>query len=171
MKKLNYKIPESCDFHEIKHAFSSNACSPKILKPEFEGIIINAPKKMELTNDMEAFIACSFSFSNKTDLGIFNKVKNEILFTIVDTESHVPKSGKAPGTQNPVPLKPSRNAPKSPAKNNGDDIPLQYLRGYVNIDIFNTINTPKKVGKYVMYATISTYKSNVLEFEIIEQEK
>ena len=67
MKKLDYKIPESCNFDEIEHAFSSNACSPKIIKPEYQGVVINAPKTLVLKDDMEAYVACSFSFSNKTN--------------------------------------------------------------------------------------------------------
>ncbi len=165
----SYKIPDNCDFSKIDHAFSSNSCSPKIIKPVFEGVIINMPKKIFSGSDMTAFLACSFSFSNKRDLGFFGNVRNEIVFTVVDAEHHTPQSGKVPGIQNPIPVPSPVHNNKYNKENNKENLPLQYLRGYVNLDVFQVINASKKPGVYLAYATISTYKSNIIQFEILEK--
>lgn len=167
MENTNYKIPVDCDFNVIDHAYSKNTCSPYIIKPAYEGVLINVSKKITFNENMEVLLACTFSFSNKTDLGVFEGVANSIVFTVIDTASHGPYSGKVPGMQNSIPPPPMPNHSGNQTKIDPEERPLQYRRGYVNVNLLNIVNMPKKVGHYIVYATISTYKSNVIEFDIV----
>lgn len=167
MGNNSYTIPENCDSSDIDHEYSSNSCSPQIIKPAFEGVLINVPKKTMFNESMEVLLACTFAFSNKTDLGVFGDVSNAIVFTVVDTDTHIPYSGKVPGMDNLIPPPPMPNHSGNQNKVDPKDLPLQFYESYVNMNLLDTVGMPKKVGKYIVYATISTYKSNVLEIEIV----
>lgn len=167
MSNSDYEIPENCNFNTVDNTSSSNECSPKINTPTFEGLIINVPKIINFKDDMEAILACTYSFSNKTDLGNLKEVRNSIVFTVIDTKTHVPFSGVVQGLHNPI-LPPNLQATVNQMKKTSDEIPTQYQEGYVNINLFDVVSMPKETGKYIVYATVSNYKSNVVEFEIVE---
>lgn len=170
MNDINYKIPENCDFNDIDHTYSSNSCSPKMIKPAYEGVVINVPETIVFNDQMEVLMACTYSFSNKTKLGVFGNVSNAIVFTVIETEGHSPYSGKVPGITNSIPPPPMPSHSGNQNKIDAKDLPLQYQEGYVNLNLLKTPGMPNKVGKYIVYATISTFKSNVVEFEIVNPE-
>lgn len=156
-----YIIPANCNFEDVGHAYSSNACSPEIIIPTFEGVLINAPKRIAYSDKMEVMLACTFAFSLKRDLGVFKDYANEIVFTVVDQSTKIPYSGKVADMDHRIP-----NPDAPPAPPNREELPEEYHESYVNLDLIDVTHMPKKHGKYLVYATISTFKSNVLEFEI-----
>ncbi len=157
----DYKIPEKCNFDEIDQSYSSNSCSPIIIIPTFEGVLINAPKKISLSGNTKVPLACSFAFSLRRDMGVFEDIENAIVFTVVDKKNNIPYSGKVANMDHP---EPPPDAPRPPVKR--EDLPDHILGGYVNLDVADVVKMPKKQGTYIVYATISNFKSNILEFEI-----
>ncbi|MDZ7581822.1 MAG: hypothetical protein U5R30_14845 [Deltaproteobacteria bacterium] len=88
------------------------------------------------------------------------------VFTVVDKDTHIIYSGKVPDIDHRIP---EPDALKKSVKR--EALPDQILGGYVNLDVVKVVRMPKKTGKYVLYATISSFKSNVLEFEVYSKSK
>ena len=157
----DYKIPENCNFEDVGPGYSTNSCSPKIIIPTFEGLLINTPPKVLLSDAMTVKVACSFAFSLRRDLGVLERVENGIVFTVVNRETNIPYSGKMPNMDHSIPS-PGRS--KKTLKK--EELPDQILESYVNLDLVKVVHMPKKTGRYLVYATISTFKSNIMEFEV-----
>lgn len=158
----DYRIPTQCDFNDVGHKYSSNSCSPEVLTRTFEGLLINAPEKIVMSKDMWLPVACTYAFSQRRDLGIFQDVAEAIEFTIVDQESKIAYAGRMFGIQNPI-MNP--DAPTEPVKR--EELPDNYYQGYVNPDLLKITNMPKKAGLYRVYATLKAFRSNDLTVEII----
>jgi hypothetical protein len=124
-------------------------------------VLINAPSRVFLSDAMTVKVACSFAFSLRRDLGLLESVENEIVFTVIDRETNLPYSGKVPSMDHPVP---SPGGPRRALKR--EQLPDQILESYVNLDLVKVAHMPRKTGRYLAYATIATFKSNVLEFEV-----
>jgi len=172
-----YRIPKNCNFDDLnnrshlgRYSYSFNSCSPEIFSPTFEGILINAPDKIVLQDTLTIKLACSFSFSIKRIVGfkLFEEVENSILFTVMDMGTQKSYSGKVPDLDldkpfdtNPIPNPHPEPAPKKEA------LPDLIHRGYVNLNLAEVVRLPIKPGQYIAFATLATFKSNVLQFVII----
>ncbi|NTV48586.1 MAG: hypothetical protein HGB32_12505 [Geobacteraceae bacterium] len=157
----DYKITKNCNFEDVYPGFSANSCSPEIIVPTFEGLLINTPPKVPLSAALSVKVACSFAFSLRRDLGVLERVENEIVFTVVDRETNITYSGKMPNMDHSIP-----SPGRSKKTLRREELPDQIIESYVNVDLVKVVRMQKKTGRYKVYATVSTFKSNTLDFEV-----
>ncbi|VAW59612.1 hypothetical protein MNBD_GAMMA08-2634 [hydrothermal vent metagenome] len=155
----DYVIPKNCNFNNIELPFFSNECSPRI-KGLNTGLIINAPSKVKITKNFTLNIASTYSHKPIIDLHLSKPLRNSIVFIAVNIETHIPFSGTV--EDDDMEIDPPDNEPVDP-----EILKDKIIGGYVNIDLISVLGIPASPSKYIVYATVGPYKSNVIEIELV----
>jgi len=156
-------LPTDCDFNDITGITVPAPCSPVFKSSKFIGIAINVPKTVEIAEDFKLNICARYRHQVANSFSLGAPFINSIVFVAVDKATQEVYSGQVEEDENVLP---------DPDEDEDDAEIDESLRvgGYVNPDLVEVIGLPKKAARYVVYATVGTYKSNVMDLEVKEAE-
>lgn len=138
---------------------SESSCSPKIESWGFRGILLNSPEKVLISSEFVIPLCGSHQLS-ELFINKFKRYDHEIVIVVTDTKSYKSYSGKLskPGFKTEEYTK---------AIGSDEELERNTAGGWFNIDVYDYVRSlPEKEGKYLIYATIGDFKSNVVEVEV-----
>ena len=159
MEKGDYVLPKDCDFNDIEDITFEAPCSPVFTNSKFTGVVINVPKTVVIDEVFKVNICARYRHRIADALSLGAPFHNSIVFVAVDKATQEVFSGKVDQGENVLP---------APDEQQSDAEVDESIRvgGYLNPDLVQVIGLPRKPASYVVYATVGTYKSNVMDLEI-----
>ena len=151
-------------------SFVAHACSPVPDDPSFRGIRIAAPNEVYFTPGEPDSRSGAFATIPVCGVSVFepgqtrqaDDAPSSIVFVAVDTETHEAFSGVpyAPFNLTPGPR------PPGPAGIAGRERSVGSIRSYFNPNLARILKLPERAASYDVYATIGSYKSNVVRIRV-----
>lgn len=158
-------------FEEVRlDSFDSWPCSPQ---PDsaFRGIEIAAPREVYFVPGSRDPIGGTFAlvpvcgtciFEHGT-LGLNSDFEQAITLVAVDAETHESFSGRPTSRKDWLkPPPPTRKGSPRTSKKG------RVVQGYFNPNLVRILGLPEKEAEYIVYATLGTYKSNVVRVRLVE---
>jgi len=154
-------IDRKCDFSGDMEPLESNECTPPA-PASLEGILINVPEEVHFEGSgtlkqtgtvLRLCGRCKFPH-DFMDLG--GSFYASIVFVAVDKTTHQTYSGRFEPVMNLEP-------PPEPV----GSLPGISIGEFFNPDLADILRLPACEATYVVYATLGTFKSNVLEVRVV----
>ena len=164
MSNDDWELPTDCDFSDVEDISFPAPCSPKFKNAGFVGLVINVPEKVRLGDDFSVNVFGRYRHRLSDELSLGASFMNSIVFMAVDKETQEVYSGQIEEDENEI-----------PDDDEGDEEepdPEEDVRvgGYVNPDLVEVVGLPARPARYTVYATVGTYKSNVMDLEVVRAE-
>lgn len=161
-----YEIPTNCNFSSIGHSYSGNECSPIINKSGYTGLLINVPQIVEASDNMVIPLASTHrhDISQPFVISLAQRFKNSIVFVVVNKDTDQLYSGTLPDMERRIP--PPAYLKDDNSESGNKIVRKEIIGGNVNVELVKLLRLPKNPARYFVYATVGTYKSNVLSVEV-----
>ena len=171
-----YSIPKNCNFDEIiRRGFGRDgsgqkddtSCTPIINDENFLGIVINAPKKIDIYGPDQGENKTAFPVSGVIahDLGLdlggkgYQHLTNLMIIVIIDAHTNEVWHGRIPQMDHRIPPPPPKNGPKKPLTH--EEMKGRIIEEVFNPNLLSITNMELRETEYLVYATLGPYKSNV----------
>lgn len=174
-----YTLPKNCDFTKLANGKTDNDCTPKLVDSfsKFRGIAINGPdtvvwpKGTPAENNVGPFgttmglvrlVIPTMFLLPRSISGLSDAIHNDILYVAVNQKTNSVYKGKHPRSG----FKPQKRyeLPGHPLPSNDSN---KAIYGVVNPDLVDICGLPVENATYTVYATLASYKSNVLTIKTV----
>lgn len=149
------------------------ACSPKIDDFDFRGIVLNAPKEVyyergardPISGAFAPIVVCgSYCFQYDT-LGLNGDFVESIVLVATNTKTNESYSGRMQRIENRVVGPPAIEAMGL----KHEDFKDRVLTKYFNPNLATVLRLPEQSAEYRVWATLGTFKSNVVTIRVRER--
>lgn len=161
---MAHTINRKADFGKVTRLLEPNDCTPAPERPDFEGILINAPEEVVFTGSddtlaeagvvVQSCVFCQFPYNL---LGLHGRFMEAILFVAVNAKDHRSYAGHFRSAKNPM---------RNPAGEPTEDYPDLTVGEYFNPDLAEVLELPAEDADYLVYATLGVHQSNVVDIKI-----
>jgi hypothetical protein len=156
----------------IPGSLLSYPCSPVIddFDVDFRGILLNAPKEVYLDAVAQGpppVVVCGTYAFDWNYLDLEGEFLESISLVVVDEDTNESRSAAMQTMQNPS-VKPRMLEQEGL---DPSDFEGRVIEKHFNPDLGELLDLPRKPATYVIYATLGTYKSNVVRVRVVNRSK